>query len=109
MLTEGFYYKLNTKMVSASERFSPLPQPRGSAPWTPEIYLPPLTIYPGAAPAYNTHKDYNHFLHIQLNKSLNKIINTSLDLMIVILVHFQIEVSCPLIDMRTEEYKLDYT
>ena len=39
---EGFYYELNNKKASAP--------PRGSAPWTTELSLPPLTIYPGAAP-----------------------------------------------------------
>ena len=39
MLWEFFYHDFSTKKVSA-----------GSAPWTPEVTSPPLTIYPGAAP-----------------------------------------------------------
>ena len=40
VLLEGFYHDFGTKKASASG---------GSAPWTPEVPLPPLTIYPGAA------------------------------------------------------------
>ena len=36
MLWEGFYHDFSTK--------------KASAPWTPEVTSPPLTIYPGAAP-----------------------------------------------------------
>ena len=52
MLWEGFYHDFSTKKVSASGGFAPWPPPRGSAPWTPEVTLPPLTIYPGAAPVH---------------------------------------------------------
>ena len=50
MLWKGFYHDFSTKKASASGGFAPSPPPRGSAPWTPEVPSPPLTIYPGAAP-----------------------------------------------------------
>ena len=61
MLWEGFYHDFSTKKVSASGGLRPLtptnglrpldPRQGGAAPWTPEVTSPPLTIYPGAAPA----------------------------------------------------------
>ena len=55
MLWEGFYHDFSTKKASASGGFAPWPPPRGSAPWTPEVTSPPLSIYPGAAPGYNSY------------------------------------------------------
>ena len=62
VLWKGGYHDFSTEKASASGGFAPWPPPRGSAPWTPaggaapwthEVPLPPLTIYPGAAPEYN--------------------------------------------------------
>ena len=53
VLWKGFYHDFSTKKASASQKgFQP--QPRGSAPWTPEVPSLPLKIYPGADPAYIT-------------------------------------------------------
>ena len=41
------YHNFSTYKASALGGFAP---PRGSAPWAPEVVLPPLTIYPGVAP-----------------------------------------------------------
>ena len=51
VLWKGFYHDISTKKASASGDLAPWPSPRGSAPWTPKAPLPPLMIYPGAAPA----------------------------------------------------------
>ena len=64
---EGFYQDFSTKNVSASGGFAPWPHqgapppgpPQGGdAPWTPEVTSPPLTIYPGAAPAQTSYRTW---------------------------------------------------
>ena len=50
LLSITFLYNLNTK-----NGFSFTP-PGGTAPWTPEVCLPPLTIYPGTPPVTGTYK-----------------------------------------------------
>ena len=61
VLWKGFYHDFSTKKASASGAWPQTkglcsPGPRrgrgGTAPWTTKVPLPPLTIYPGAAPGY---------------------------------------------------------
>ena len=60
MLWEGFYHDFSTKKVSASGGFAPLTPTKGLRPLDPrqgaEVTSPPLTIYPGTAPASNSIK-----------------------------------------------------
>ena len=50
---KGFYHNFSTKKASASGgELCPLDPRRGRCPLDPEDPLPPLTIDPGAAPAY---------------------------------------------------------
>ena len=37
--------------------------PRGSAPWTPEVTSPPLTVYPGATPG-GEHNNETSCIHV---------------------------------------------
>ena len=52
VIWKGFYHNFSAKKASASGAFAPWPPPRGSAPWTPEVPSPSLTIYPGATPVH---------------------------------------------------------
>ena len=53
MLWEGFYHDFSTKKVSGSGGSPPDPH-QGAPPPDHEVTSPPLTIYPGAAPAHRS-------------------------------------------------------
>ena len=63
VLWKGFYHNFSTKKgfsfrelrpLTPTKGLCPLDPRRGTAPWTPKVPSPPpLTIYPGAAPAYS--------------------------------------------------------